>query len=506
MNRLPFKGFAAGLMLLAILGGARTATAQDPSEFLGRLDANGNGMIDPSEVEGRFGFFLQRMAENNPRLDFSRPVPISRLSEEFSRMREERMRSGGGPPFGGPGGGPGGGPPGGGFQGRGGPPGGGFQGRGGPPGGGPPGRGGEDRGGDRGGRGEDQNNPYRNTNTSVEPLVPGFGEEDVMTPPPGFGAEAELFTVEVTEQDRQEAQRAFGYYDNDRNGKIDREEMSRSRYGADLPMYDKNRDGVITMNEMEYRYARRRAENSRSGGAAGPQQAQQGGDRGNRGNRGQADAGRGGGGGGESGGTSDKDRRRFADRNSYRIVPPLERLPAGLPDWFARNDADGDGQIMMSEFSSSWTQSVLAEFNQFDLNQDGLITPQECLKAQVIGADRGSTISVASAAPAESPSTSDSSDASDASSSSDASDQSDSAATSGSAAVSASPASSGPAPAIDARYLSYYKGLIGKYDANGDGALGPEEWVNMSKNPEAADTDGNKRITVEEYARWSMQR
>ena len=83
---------------------------------------------------------------------------------------------------------------------------------------------------------------------------------------------------------------------------------------------------------------------------------------------------------------------RAAERKSYRRKPPIERLPEGIPDWFARDDADGDGQIAMSEFSVSWTDGVLAEYNQFDLNRDGLITPSECLAAKNKGAVRGGSI------------------------------------------------------------------------------------------------------------------
>jgi Ca2+-binding EF-hand superfamily protein len=473
MNRAIPGWFVAGLVLLAIGWNSRQAAAQDPSEFLKRLDTNNNGMIDPSELEGRFGSFVLRMAENNPRLDFSRPVPISRVAEEFTRMREERMQSGGGPPFGGTGGSP----PGGGFQGRGGPPGGGS------PGGGPPGRGGGDQSG-RGGRGDEQNNPYRPTTTKVEPLVPGFGEEEVLTAPPGFGSEGELFSVKVTDQDRQEAARAFGYYDANKDGKIDREEMNRSRYGADLLMYDQNRDGVITLNEMEYRYARRRVENTRNAGAGGGSpQASDTADRGGRGNR---DAGR----GGDRRSTDNEENPNpFANLNSYRIVPPVERLPEGLPDWFARNDADGDGQISMAEFSATWTDAVLADFLQFDLNRDGLITPDECLKAGAAGAQRGAVITVAAA------------ESSDASPETASADQASAAAT-----PAAMSASSGSGPAIDPRYLDYYKKLVAKYDTNKDGVLTKNEWSNMSKDPVAADANRDGKITVEEFARWSMQR
>lgn len=67
-------------------------------------------------------------------------------------------------------------------------------------------------------------------------------------------------------------------------------------------------------------------------------------------------------------------------KKSYRFLSPTERLPKGLPDWFIRNDADGDGQIMMSEYASTWTESTAAEFMRLDLDGDGIITPHEALQ------------------------------------------------------------------------------------------------------------------------------
>ena len=37
------------------------------------------------------------------------------------------------------------------------------------------------------------------------------------------------------------------------------------------------------------------------------------------------------------------------------------------------------------------------------------------------------------------------------------------------------------------------------------GDLTQSEWVEMAKSPEEADTNGDKRISVEEYARWQMK-
>ena len=465
------------LLVFGALAVGHDALAQGPSDFLKRYDRNNNGMIDPGELEGRMGDFLKRMAENNPRLDFSRPVPLDRLTQEFQRMREERMRSGGGSPFGGSGGGG----PSGGRMSRGGPSGG-FMGRGGPgggPGGGPP-SGRRDRGSS-----DQSNSPYRNTTIEVEPLVPTFGIDMELIPPSGFGAEADLFTIEVTEQDRREAERAFGYYDRNRDGKIDSGEMGRSRYGSDLPLFDRNRDGYITVTEMEFRYAQRRANNA--GGSS------------------TASSGR------DSGKSSDKDddsesagwrADRDTDRKSYRRPAPVEGAPEGLPDWFPRDDADGDGQVAMAEFSVTWSDSVMNDFSQFDLNQDGIITPQECLKVGAEGIVRGGSVDVTSTDSATADS--DSSSADSGSSSAD-SDSSSSDASSSTTSSRPSPAPSTPVK-IDSRYLKYYQSLVAKYDKNGDKVLVKDEWTSMSKDPAAADIDGNGRITVEEYASWSMKR
>jgi Ca2+-binding EF-hand superfamily protein len=70
------------------------------------------------------------------------------------------------------------------------------------------------------------------------------------------------------------------------------------------------------------------------------------------------------------------------EKKTYRFLTPTERLPKGLPDWFARNDANGDGQVMMSEYAATWSESVTAEFKKYDLDNDGMITPEECLAVE----------------------------------------------------------------------------------------------------------------------------
>jgi hypothetical protein len=43
---------------------------------------------------------------------------------------------------------------------------------------------------------------------------------------------------------------------------------------------------------------------------------------------------------------------------------------------------DGDGQVMMHEYASSWTASKAAEFKRYDLDGDGVITPREGVAAE----------------------------------------------------------------------------------------------------------------------------
>jgi hypothetical protein len=54
------------------------------------------------------------------------------------------------------------------------------------------------------------------------------------------------------------------------------------------------------------------------------------------------------------------------------------KLPAGLPDWFVKLDADGDGQVGLYEWKDSGRP--LTEFAAIDRNGDGLITPDEMLR------------------------------------------------------------------------------------------------------------------------------
>jgi hypothetical protein len=102
------------------------------------------------------------------------------------------------------------------------------------------------------------------------------------------------------------------------------------------------------------------------------------------------------GGSSSSGGSSDGNRdgeRRFGygscgpggdnktapvAKKSFRITSPAGRLPKGLPDWFLRGDADGDGQVSMAQYTTTCTEQLAAEFLKSDTDGNGIITPEEC--------------------------------------------------------------------------------------------------------------------------------
>ncbi len=79
---------------------------------------------------------------------------------------------------------------------------------------------------------------------------------------------------------------------------------------------------------------------------------------------------------GTAGGTSkDADKRR-----SYRFSKAIDKLPTGLPSWFTSRDSNRDGQVSMSEYSRSVSQSMVSEFRRYDANDDGMITAKEAAK------------------------------------------------------------------------------------------------------------------------------
>ena len=60
--------------------------AGGPLGFLQRLDANGNGMLEPDE-QGRARPFIERIAREVGGIDMNRPIRLSTLGEKIQQMQ-----------------------------------------------------------------------------------------------------------------------------------------------------------------------------------------------------------------------------------------------------------------------------------------------------------------------------------------------------------------------------------------------------------------------------------
>ncbi len=323
-----------------------------------------------------------------------------------------------------------------------------------------------DGGGSSSDRGRDDDEARRaaeqkiNDAMTVTPLVPGFGnpEENILIPLLGFGPTAELMAVEITPQDLKDAEERMRRYDRNGDGSLEGDEIS-SRFSGNPMDFDRNGDKKLTINELALRTARMRVV--------------------------QADPAI------QASRNSDKDRR-----DKGRDVKPVEmpnvyngrksylanaaRLPDGLPGWFATKDADGDGQVAMSEYASTWNGALVEEFSKFDVNSDGVVTAQECIAAVQNGVSASAMVaSAASSQSSSSPSTS--------------------VATTSSSA----PATGGVA---GEKEMNYAQKIISRYDKNSDGALTANEWAGMLVDPSPADADKDGRVTIPEYANYMAAR
>lgn len=341
----------------------------DPVELLQRMDANRNGQLEPDEVSGRARGFVDRYAQQAG-LDPKQPLPIDKLSAAMQQGRDADERR----------------------------------------------------------EGEsstnqpmpatttttpmttpaptvvtptapvDANKPAESKQSTSPPLVPGFDVQVSRSAPPGFGtrlpgetASASLSrggsTIasssgssssrssssssdnerrEAAAKVRRYAEGLLKQYDENKNGVLEKDEWRKMR--GDPEKADQNNDNIITLDELSDRLANY----SRDSGSSSQSSDDRGGDR----DRSDRDRG------------SDRSRSRSdrdataSDKKSYRFLTPLERLPKGLPTWFTRNDANGDGQVSMAEYSTAYNDATVTEFLKYDLDGDGLITPEECLRAE----------------------------------------------------------------------------------------------------------------------------
>ena len=263
---------------------------------------------------------------------------------------------------------------------------------------------------------------------------------------------------------------AFERYDRNKNGVFERDEWDGFRtFPGDA---DKNKDKKITRDEIGAWLA------SRYGGEGRGGSRRSGGDRGSESSKDSRSR-------SSSSGSSDS-------RGSYRLPTLDERLAdLKLPKWFAQNDTNTDGQVVMSEFSRFWNDATVRDFAQFDLSGDGIITPQECARASEEGMVRGTVSESADE------------DSDDRVSSNSTRSEADSTANEESEA-----ATTGDSEAKDIpkRYVTYAVGYIKKFDGDGDGQLVESEWKKMPRDYSAADIDKNGKITPLELARAMAKR
>lgn len=358
---IPSPSVGFGVAVAIILTGAipRLAGAQssDPTQlkeaaeqrgqraegFLRPLDANRNGLIEASEVNDEAKRYLERTAE---RYGVQATLPLS-IDKYRTTVIEAyiRVRGSGGP--------------------------GGPSGRGPAPSGSPgPGAGGFSM--------------AQNASPSL-----GFGSSGTSSGMSGVGSTRTTSTGSssgaVDERYRSYSANMLKRYDKNGNGALDREEWSQLR-GEWWKSADANGDGTITVDEIIARLAGYRSRfqsrsstttssttssySSPSTTSSSPVATSSSSSATNSPSTSNA-----------STATSTTSSPAPVVRKPYRFLTPAERLPAGLPDWFARKDANGDGQVTLAEFSDSLSDEVVAEFSKYDLNNDGAITPQECLKA-----------------------------------------------------------------------------------------------------------------------------
>ncbi len=397
------------------------------ARILERIDANGNGVIEPNEAEGRAQGFIERMARDagiNP----GGPIPISRLlggSGNRGRSGSESRRS--------------------------------------------------DRGSSSGrdsNRGSSGRSSSRSSSDSEEfPAVSPFGDESV----PGFGINPLTLNGKIINLEKRYDGRVLEYvertmerYDKNKNGILERNEWSDVSWRTDPRESDLDQDGRLTKAEMAERMAGRfregesnrgrdqgrdqgRSEDRRRGGPP-EQESRRGGPPGNEGDRGRRPGGRGGfdptemvrrfdqnGDGVIQPDEVDEGRRRFLsermgidlsqpvrvediarniqdrmrqreegrsserrdgrqrrqqeeekvttdsyrktgaerlkNRKSYRIQ--LATLPDDLPEWWSDRDTNEDGQVTLAEYVRGSRDPASDEFLDLDSNRDGIVTSHE---------------------------------------------------------------------------------------------------------------------------------
>jgi len=208
--------------------------------------------------------------------------------------------------------------------------------------------------------------------SSANDGIPHFSEVVSLSSPPSFGGTMAVSTnetpigstsspsggaspsastastsspVQVDEKTRSFAQAKMKQFDKNSNGQLEKEEWSQMNDGE---KYDQNKDGIVSLDEM-IQYLSRPL-----GGDDTPSPKP----------------------------AAASSRTSYGRPGRYRSL--AERYP-DLSQDFMLLDRDGDGQIEMWEYSTTWSDAKIREFQSLDLNGDGIITPEEWIKAKPKG-------------------------------------------------------------------------------------------------------------------------
>ncbi len=341
-----------GAVLLSALMLTPVHGQSNAGRFIRGLDTNGNGNIEPDEITEQSRRHLQKIARYG-RLALSKPNSIRRWDEAVRRYYERR------------------------------------------------------RSGDRRVATERSSGIAEFGPDRKSPLVPGFGLPRVKYP--------------YTQEDLEEADGTLRRSDRNGDGYVDRAEARRSPWTRTDPFEsDSNKDNRLSRLELAQRYASRRLledgrdrrfSSSRRTGEHDEDRSRRsrGGSRSSRGpsdrytrflteslmgrydtNRNRALELR------ELGGVGINLREADVNHNNVLTRVELERwlsremearandLSDVLPGWFFERDTDGDGQIQMAEFATEWDDEKLGEFEQLDLNHDGIVTSDELLASSAV--------------------------------------------------------------------------------------------------------------------------
>lgn len=146
------------------------------------------------------------------------------------------------------------------------------------------------------------------------------------------------------EKTLEKAQYYFKKFDRNRDGRLNADEMEKSKIRFEKDKFDTDRDGTITKEEYVAFYEVHSARSSAK----------------------------------RSGKKGESQKESFEELDRKPTVYYSEKLPDHLPAWFKELDTNTDGQVTLYEWRDG--QRSTSVFQTYDHNDDAFITPREVLE------------------------------------------------------------------------------------------------------------------------------